>query len=75
MITQQLSLACIMYTHSQTEGALSEGGRSASVWDVFTQQYPDKIRDGSNASVTCDFYNRYPEDIALMQQLGIKNYR
>jgi hypothetical protein len=59
----------------QTEGAIDADGRSVSVWDYYVKNNPDKIRDGSNATVTTDFYHRYKEDIALMKSLGIKNYR
>jgi beta-glucosidase/6-phospho-beta-glucosidase/beta-galactosidase len=59
----------------QTEGALTAGGRSISVWDKYVADNPSKIRDNTTADVTCDFYNRYKEDIALMKSLGVKNYR
>ena len=45
------------------------------MWDVWVKNNPTKIRDGSNGDVTCDFYNKYKEDFALMKSLGIKNYR
>jgi len=68
------SPACLLKC-TQTEGALTAGNRSISVWDKYVKDNPSKIRDGSNAEVTCDFYNKYKEDIALMKDLGIKNYR
>jgi hypothetical protein len=34
-----------------------------------------KIADNTTGDVACDMYNRWPEDIALMKQLGVKNYR
>jgi beta-glucosidase len=36
---------------------------------------PNAIADGSNGDVACDHFNRYREDVALMGELGIPNYR
>jgi len=36
---------------------------------------PGAIGDGSNGDVACDHYNRYSEDVSLMKELGIPNYR
>ncbi|MET0234888.1 MAG: GH1 family beta-glucosidase [Kibdelosporangium sp.] len=58
----------------QIEGATREGGRGVSVWDTFCAT-PDKIRNGDNADIACDHYNRFPEDIALMSELGVHAYR
>jgi beta-glucosidase len=58
----------------QIEGAVNEGGRGASVWDTFCAE-PGRIADGSSGAVACDHFHRYPEDIALMQQLGLGAYR
>lgn len=59
----------------QMEGATDKDGRSQSVWDKYVKEKPWEIRDGSNANVACDFYNKYKEDVALMKKMGIKNYR
>ena len=58
----------------QVEGAVREDGRGPSTWDVFMAQ-PGRIQDGSDASVAADHYHRYPEDVALMKQLGLDAYR
>lgn len=57
---------------AQTEGALEQRGNS--IWDSFCN-IPGNIKDGSNLDVTCDFYNRYKEDIQIMKKLGYKNLR
>ena len=31
--------------------------------------------NGDTGDVACDHYHRWPEDIALMQRLGLRNYR
>lgn len=58
----------------QVEGAVTEGGRGRSVWDTFCEQ-PGTIADGSDGSSACDHYHRYPQDIALMRDLGVDAYR
>ncbi|MGW4989905.1 GH1 family beta-glucosidase [Streptomyces mirabilis] len=56
----------------QIEGAAAE--RDPSVWDAFTAE-PGRIKDGSTADVACDHYHRYPEDVALLADLGVDAYR
>lgn len=50
----------------QIEGALREGGRGPSIWDDFGEEHAD---------VATDHYHRYPEDVALMAELGVGAYR
>ncbi|WP_189319937.1 GH1 family beta-glucosidase [Streptomyces flaveus] len=56
----------------QIEGAADK--REPSVWDAFTEE-PGRIKDGSTAAVACDHYHRYPEDVALLHDLGVGAYR
>ncbi len=58
----------------QVEGARKEDGKSESIWDRFTHT-PGTILDGSTGDVACDQYHRYPDDIALLRQLGLGAYR
>ena len=58
----------------QIEGAAFEGGKGPSVWDRFSHE-PGKILEGHNGDMACDHVHRFHEDVALMQELGIKNYR
>ena len=58
----------------QIEGAAAEDGRGPSIWDTFSHT-PGKVENGDTGDVACDHYHRYPEDIALMQKLGISAYR
>ncbi len=37
--------------------------------------YPERIIDGSTAEQACDFVNKYPEDVKLLQALGLKAFR
>lgn len=58
----------------QVEGACDADGKSDSIWDVFTRK-KGKVLNGDHAQTACDFYNRYREDIDLIKQLNIPNYR
>jgi beta-glucosidase len=58
----------------QIEGAATEDGRGESVWDRFAAT-PGKVRNGDTGAVACDFYHRYPEDVALMRELGLDAFR
>ncbi len=58
----------------QVEGAAYEDGRGESIWDTFSR-VPGKVYAGENGNVAVDQYHRYPEDIALMKDLGIHSYR
>lgn len=58
----------------QTEGAAFEDDKGASIWDLFCRK-PGTIDYGHTGEIACDFYHRYEEDIRLMAELGIKNYR
>src|SRR5512142_1118321 len=58
----------------QIEGAWDEDGKGPSVWDVFSHR-KGKVFEGHNGDTACDHYHRYPEDVALMKQIGLKAYR
>jgi beta-glucosidase len=58
----------------QIEGAAHEDGRGASIWDRFCAT-PGKVRNGDTGEIACDFYHRYPQDVALMRELGLKAFR
>ena len=58
----------------QIEGAVADGGRGPSGWDAFAEK-PGTIMDGHSPAVACDHYNRLPEDVALLQELGVDSYR
>jgi beta-glucosidase len=58
----------------QIEGAVTEDGRGESVWDRFSAT-PGKVRNGDSGAIACDFYHRYPQDIELMQELGLDAFR
>ena len=58
----------------QIEGAAFEDGRGPSIWDTFCKT-PGKVANGDTGDVANDHYHRYPEDIAIMKELGLQSYR
>ena len=58
----------------QIEGATEADGRSDSIWDRFCAT-PGKVRNGDSGAIACDFYRRFPQDIALMRELGLDSFR
>ncbi|WP_418959425.1 GH1 family beta-glucosidase [Streptomyces tritici] len=58
----------------QIEGAAAEDGRTPSIWDTFSR-VPGKVRNGDTGDTAADHYHRVSEDIALMRDLGVTDYR
>ncbi|NBV97053.1 MAG: glycosyl hydrolase family protein, partial [Verrucomicrobia bacterium] len=58
----------------QIEGAYKADGRGPSVWDRFCET-KGKVWEGQTGKVACDHYHRFPEDIAIMRDLGLQAYR
>ncbi len=65
--------ACAAY---QCEGAWNADGKGSSIWDDFCHDSgKGHVVNDDTGDTACDSYHRYPEDIALMKQIGIKVYR
>ena len=58
----------------QIEGAYDIAGKGPSIWDVFTSR-KGKIKDRHHGNIACNFYNCYQDDIRLLKQLNIPNFR
>ena len=58
----------------QIEGGHDADGKGPSIWDGFVR-IPKKIHGSHTGNITCDFYNRCDEDIRLLGELHIPNYR
>lgn len=58
----------------QVEGAVNEGGRTPSIWDIFSKT-PGKTYEGHTGDIACDHYHRYKEDVGLMEKIGTDAYR
>jgi beta-glucosidase len=59
---------------AQSEGSPLADGGGESIWDVFLRK-PKATADGSNNLLADDEYHRWPEDLKLMQQIGLNAYR
>lgn len=58
----------------QIEGAYQKDGKGLSIWDDFVRD-PKRIKDLSDANIACDHYNKVNQDIDLIKELNIPNYR
>jgi beta-glucosidase len=58
----------------QIEGAAFQDGRGPSIWDTFSHT-PGKTLNGETGDISCDHYNRWREDVKLIQELGLTAYR
>ena len=58
----------------QIEGAAMEEGRGECIWTRFSHT-PGKVANGDTGDVADDHYHRYPQDVALMKDLGLQAYR
>lgn len=58
----------------QIEGSCDIDGKGKSIWDVFAAK-KGNILNGDKPHNACDFYNRYRDDIDLIKQLNIPNFR
>ncbi|HKL43455.1 MAG: beta-glucosidase [Halanaerobiales bacterium] len=58
----------------QIEGAYNQDGKGLSIWDTFTHS-EGNIYNNDTGDQACDHYNRYKEDVKLMEKMGINSYR
>ena len=58
----------------QIEGAAYEQDKGLNGWDVGCET-AGRVFEGHSGAVGCDHYHHMREDVALMQKLGVKNYR
>ncbi|AII53582.1 GH1 family beta-glucosidase [Hymenobacter sp. APR13] len=58
----------------QTEGAWNLDGKGPSIWDDFVRRR-GRIKRAETAEVATDFYHRWPQDLELMKQMGIHDFR
>ncbi len=58
----------------QIEGATHRDGRADSIWDAFSR-VPGAVVGGESGERACEHYDRYRDDVALMNELGVQVYR
>ncbi|XP_015513283.1 myrosinase 1-like [Neodiprion virginianus] len=59
----------------QVEGAWNISDKGENIWDHWTHNHPEYIRDGRNGDVACNSYYKYKEDVALIKSIGFDFYR
>ena len=58
----------------QIEGSPLADGAGPSIWHTFSHT-AGTIQGGDTGDVACDHYNRWPDDVKLMTDLGLGAYR
>lgn len=58
----------------QIEGAVNEGGRLPSIWDVFSHT-PGTVAGGDTGDIAADHFHRVEGDLDLLAWLGVDAYR
>jgi beta-glucosidase len=58
----------------QIEGSPLADGAGSCVWHEFSHT-PGTIYRGQTGDIAADHYHRWPEDVALMKNLGLNSYR
>ena len=58
----------------QTEGSFNIDGKSLNIWDTFSFK-KGNIRGNENHFKSCDFYNRYKEDLLAIKLLNFNSFR
>lgn len=56
----------------QVEGGYLDDGKGPGIWDALSDGH---VVHGDNGNVSTDHYHRYKEDVALMEEIGLKAYR
>ncbi|CBJ30694.1 Beta-glucosidase, family GH1 [Ectocarpus siliculosus] len=56
----------------QIEGG--KGGRAPCIWDAFCKT-EGRVVNGDNGDLACDHFTLYKEDVKIMKDMGLKNYR
>ncbi|GJA83242.1 hypothetical protein KAM448_35510 [Aeromonas caviae] len=60
---------------AQSEGAANVGGKAPTIWDHWFETEPHRFHGQVGPANTSTFYDRYREDIALMEQIGHNSFR
>ncbi|BCH55489.1 GH1 family beta-glucosidase [Agrobacterium vitis] len=58
----------------QIEGATKADGRKPCIWDAFANM-PGRVFERHNGDMACDHYNRWEQDLDLIQEMGVSAYR
>eukprot|EP00095_Tigriopus_kingsejongensis_P005520 maker-scaffold282_size228295-snap-gene-0.16 protein:Tk05520 transcript:maker-scaffold282_size228295-snap-gene-0.16-mRNA-1 annotation:"hypothetical protein DAPPUDRAFT_243998" len=58
----------------QVEGGWDADGKGPSIWDTFVHQ-GGHVFQNQTGDVACDSYHKYAEDVQLIKNLGLTDYR
>ncbi|MCQ2611731.1 MAG: family 1 glycosylhydrolase [Treponema sp.] len=58
----------------QIEGGLDQDNKQETIWDSYANDL-HRTQDGFSGSIACDHYHHMEEDLDLIKDLGVKNYR
>ncbi|XP_077986137.1 cytosolic beta-glucosidase-like [Glandiceps talaboti] len=58
----------------QIEGGWDADGKGVHIWDTYAHE-PGNIDNGDTGDVACDSYNKWQEDIKIMNDMKMKYYR
>ena len=58
----------------QIEGSPLADGAGPNIWHHFSR-VPGTTSRGQTGDLACDHYRRFPEDVLLMRELGLRTYR
>ncbi len=73
-MNQQKFIWGVSASAAQTEGASLADGKGLSIWDAFTEK-KRKIADHSSTEPGTGFYHRYKDDLDIIKELQIPNFR
>ena len=54
----------------QIEGAVTEDGKGAHIWDIFTRE-EGRIFENHTGEIACDHYHRFKDDVKLMKEITL----
>jgi beta-glucosidase len=57
----------------QIEGSTNAGGRGESIWDQYSRKLGQP--DNDNASIACNSFNQYNDDVAVIKEINANSYR
>lgn len=56
----------------QIEGGHNADGKSDSIWDKVTREFPNMVAGRGNGNIAADSYNFYKEDVKAVKESGVK---
>lgn len=59
----------------QTEGRTADDGKGDSIWDYWYATEPERFYQKRGPKDTVQLLQRYPEDVALMKEIGFNSFR